>query len=118
MTGLFDAIENIINQIIVPLNWVMLFLIIGGGVYLTIISRANPLLKISNGFKLLLKKDKSSIGISRFQALSAVLAATVGLGNISGVSIAIHQGGPGVLVDVGYRSDWCDDKVFFMLPSC
>ena len=37
-------------------------------------------------------------GISRFQALSAVLAATVGLGNISGVSIAIHQGGPGVLV--------------------
>ena len=98
MTGLFDAIENIINQIIVPLNWVMLFLIIGGGVYLTIISRANPLLKISNGFKLLLKKDKTSIGISRFQALSAVLAATVGLGNISGVSIAIHQGGPGVLV--------------------
>ena len=37
----------------------MLFLIIGGGIYLTIISRANPLLKISTGFKLLLKKDKS-----------------------------------------------------------
>src|SRR5210317_292609 len=37
-------------------------------------------------------------GISRFQALSAVLAATVGLGNISGVAIAIHMGGPGVLV--------------------
>ena len=56
MTGLFDTIENLINQIIVPLNWVMLFLIIGGGIYLTIISRANPLLKISTGFKLLLKK--------------------------------------------------------------
>ena len=56
MTALFDTIENVINQIIVPLNWAMLFLIIGGGIYLTIISRANPLLKISKGFKLLLKK--------------------------------------------------------------
>ena len=98
MTSLFDSIENFINLIIVPLNWAMLFLIIGGGIYLTFISRANPLMKISQGFNLLLKKDNSSIGISRFQALSAVLAATVGLGNISGVSIAIHQGGPGVLV--------------------
>ena len=98
MVDLFNSIESIINQIISPLNWVMLFLIIGGGIYLTIISRANPLMRIVSGFKLMLRKDNSSIGISRFQALSAVLAATVGLGNISGVSIAINQGGPGVLV--------------------
>ena len=98
MLELFDIIENYINQIIVPLNWLMLVLIIGGGIYLTFISRANPLIKINQGFRLLLKKDNSAVGISRFQALSAVLAATVGLGNISGVSIAIHQGGPGVLV--------------------
>tara|TARA_B100000575_G_scaffold223629_1_gene184096 strand:+ start:16193 stop:17542 length:1350 start_codon:yes stop_codon:yes gene_type:complete len=98
MLELFDIIENYINQIITPLNWLMLILIIGGGIYLTVISKANPLLKIGHGFKLLLKKDNSAVGISRFQALSAVLAATVGLGNISGVSIAIHQGGPGVLV--------------------
>ena len=98
MVDLFNAIETIINQIIAPLNWVMLFLIIGGGIYLTIISRANPLMRMVSGFKLMLRKDTSKIGISRFQALSAVLAATVGLGNISGVSIAINQGGPGVLV--------------------
>jgi len=98
MAGLFNSIEAIINQIISPLNWIMLFLIIGGGIYLTIISRAKPLIRIVSGFKLMLRKDSSSIGISRFQALSAVLAATVGLGNISGVSIAINQGGPGVLV--------------------
>ena len=98
MLELFDIIENYINQIIVPLNWLMLVLIIGGGIYLTFISKANPLIKINQGFRLLLKKDNSAVGISRFQALSAVLAATVGLGNISGVSIAIHQGGPGVLV--------------------
>ena len=98
MLELFDSIESYINQIIVPLNWLMLVLIIGGGIYLTFISKANPLIKINQGFRLLLKKDNSTVGISRFQALSAVLAATVGLGNISGVSIAIHQGGPGVLV--------------------
>ena len=98
MLELFDIIENCINQIIIPLNWLMLVLIIGGGIYLTFISKANPLIKINQGFRLLLKKDNSAVGISRFQALSAVLAATVGLGNISGVSIAIHQGGPGVLV--------------------
>ena len=96
MLELFDVIESYINQIIVPLNWLMLILIIGGGIYLTFISKANPLIKINQGFRLLLKKDNSLVGISRFQALSAVLAATVGLGNISGVSIAINQGGPGV----------------------
>ena len=76
----------------------MFILIIGGGLYLTIQSKAKPLLKINKAFRLLLSKDQSQKGISRFQALSAVLAATVGLGNIAGVSIAIHQGGPGVLV--------------------
>lgn len=98
MLELFEVLEKFINQVIVPLNWVMLLLIIGGGLYLMIISKGVPLFKIFDGFKLLLRKDKSTIGISRFQALSAVLAATVGLGNISGVSIAINQGGPGVLV--------------------
>lgn len=98
MVDFFSTIETIISQIISPLNWIMLLLIIGGGIYLTVISKANPLMRIVSGFKLMIRKDSSSIGISRFQALSAVLAATVGLGNISGVSIAINQGGPGVLV--------------------
>ncbi len=42
--------------------------------------------------------DKNAKGdVSSFQALSAAVAATVGLGNISGVAIAIHDGGPGVV---------------------
>ena len=98
MVEIISSIENYLNSILYPLNWVMFILIIGGGLYLTIQSQAKPLLKINKAFKLLLSKDQSQKGISRFQALSAVLAATVGLGNIAGVSIAIHQGGPGVLV--------------------
>ena len=46
MVDLFNSIESIINKIISPLNWAMLFLIIGGGIYLTIISKANPLMRI------------------------------------------------------------------------
>ena len=98
MVEIISSIETYLNSILYPLNWVMFILIIGGGLYLTIQSKAKPLLKINKAFKLLLSKDQSQKGISRFQALSAVLAATVGLGNIAGVSIAIHQGGPGVLV--------------------
>jgi len=40
-------------------------------------------------------KDRGAI--NHFQALSAALSATVGLGNISGVALAIAAGGPGAL---------------------
>jgi alanine or glycine:cation symporter, AGCS family len=42
--------------------------------------------------------DKSEPGeVSHFQALASALSATVGLGNIAGVAIAIGQGGPGAV---------------------
>ncbi len=92
-----DWLTHFINQLIAPLEWVMLILIIGGGLFLLFDSKGFSIKKINKGFSLLLKKN-SEKGISRFEALSAVLASTVGLGNISGVAIAIHMGGPGVLV--------------------
>ena len=92
-----EKFQIVLDNLIAPLEWIMLFLVIGGGIYLTIYSRGYPILKIKDSFRLLFSKD-DNVGISRFQALSAVLAATVGLGNISGVAIAIHMGGPGVLV--------------------
>ena len=97
MNDFITIIENILNQLISSLEWFMLIAVLGGGIYLCIVSKLYPLTKIKFAFNLLLSKNKNE-GISRFQALSAVLAATVGLGNISGVAIAIHMGGPGVLV--------------------
>ncbi len=35
--------------------------------------------------------------VSHFQALSTALSATVGVGNIAGVAVALHWGGPGAL---------------------
>ncbi len=92
-----DRLTHHINQLIAPLEWVMLILIVGGGLFLLFDSKGFSLKRIQKGFYLLLKKN-SEKGISRFEALSAVIASTVGLGNISGVAIAIHMGGPGVLV--------------------
>ena len=97
MSNWIYSLEILLQNMIRPLEWMMLFIVIGGGVYLLFHSKGVPLFKIKKGFQLLQTKD-SQLGISRFQALSAVLAATVGLGNISGVAIAIHMGGPGVLV--------------------
>ena len=84
-------------MLIGPLEWVMLTLILGGGLFLLIQSKGYALHNVALGGKLLFKKEANK-GISRFEALSAVLASTVGLGNISGVAIAIYMGGPGVLV--------------------
>lgn len=41
------------------------------------------------------KKHKESGEVSHFQALTTALSATVGLGNIAGVAVAISIGGPG-----------------------
>ena len=42
------------------------------------------------------KKDDPG-AISHFQALSAALSATIGLGNIAGVAVAVSLGGPGAV---------------------
>ncbi len=40
---------------------------------------------------------KDTGDVNHFQALSTALSATVGIGNIAGVALAIHYGGPGAL---------------------
>lgn len=44
-----------------------------------------------------LDKEGHTGDVSHFQALSTALSATVGVGNIAGVAMAIHYGGPGAL---------------------
>ena len=92
-----DNFSDVLNKLIGSLEWVMLTLILGGGIYLLLQSKGYALWNIKKGGQLLFQKENDK-GISRFEALSAVLASTVGLGNISGVAIAIYMGGPGVLV--------------------
>lgn len=92
-----EYISNSVQFLIGQLEWIMFSLILGGGIYLLIHSKGYALRNLSSAGRLLFVRENEK-GISSFQALSAVLASTVGLGNISGVAIAIHMGGPGVLV--------------------
>ena len=50
--------------------------------------------------------------ISHFQALTSALSATVGLGNIAGVAVAIQLGGPGaVFLVVGCGIFWHEYEI-------
>ncbi len=78
----------------------LVILLIGGGLYFTLYSRFIPFRHLGHVFKILRGKydDVNDPGqISHFQALSSALASTVGMGNIGGVALAIHTGGPGAL---------------------
>ncbi len=92
--------EDFLNFCLSKLEWLMLALIIGGGLLLVFRSRFLPYLYFGHALAIISGKydKKNETGsVSHFQALSAVIAATVGMGNISGVAIAIHKGGPGVV---------------------
>jgi len=70
------------------------------GVVLTVWSRFAQYRAVTHGFQVLRGRydDPDDPGaINHFQALSAALSATVGLGNIGGVALAISLGGPGAV---------------------
>ncbi len=78
----------------------LLILLIGGGLYLIILSRFLPFRFIGHAIQVLRGKydDPNDPGqISHFQALTTALSATVGMGNIAGVAVAISIGGPGAV---------------------
>ena len=78
----------------------LVFLLVGGGLFFVLYSRLAPYKYFRHSVELLRGKydDPDDPGdINHFQALSSALAATVGLGNISGVAVAIFVGGPGAL---------------------
>jgi AGCS family alanine or glycine:cation symporter len=58
-----------------------------------------PILKMGHALKLLavVDKGKDDGEVPHFQTFCNAMAATVGMGNISGVAIAIAQGGPGTV---------------------
>lgn len=78
----------------------LLFLLVVGGLYLIIRSKFLPFRFFGHAIQVLRGKydDPNDPGqISHFQALTTALSATVGMGNISGVAVAITMGGPGAI---------------------
>lgn len=79
---------------------IMVILLLGTGLYLTFRTGFVQLRRLGHGFGVTTGRydDPDDPGdVSHFQALTTALSATVGIGNIAGVAIAIHWGGPGAL---------------------
>lgn len=71
--------------------------LIGGGLFLFIYSKAVPLRRFGAAIRALRSKQSGEGQISSFQALMSAISATVGMGNIAGVAIAVVIGGPGAI---------------------
>ncbi|MEM0983202.1 MAG: amino acid carrier protein [Planctomycetota bacterium] len=97
LTWLWDGL-NTANGIIWH-NYV-LYIVLAVGVMFTIRSFFGQYRALTHGVSVVRGKydDKDDPGaINHFQALSAALSATVGLGNIAGVGLAVALGGPGAI---------------------
>jgi alanine or glycine:cation symporter, AGCS family len=78
----------------------VVILLLGAGIYFTFRLSFIQFTRLAHGFRVVSGKysDPDDPGdVTHFQALSTALSATVGIGNIAGVALAIHWGGPGAL---------------------
>jgi AGCS family alanine or glycine:cation symporter len=94
-----------LNSFLVTLNAILwhdavLFCLLGTGILFTVWSGFCQYRALTHGWHVIrgVYDDPDDPGaINHFQALSAALSATVGLGNIGGVALAIALGGPGAV---------------------
>lgn len=91
------TVQGFIDQI---LQYPLLVMLLGTGIFLTVRLGFIQFRRLGHGIAVTMGKydnpnDKGDV--SHFQALTTALSATVGIGNIAGVAIAIHWGGPGAI---------------------
>ncbi len=101
-----DAVQNFIQAIstfvesyIVPPQ-LLIYTLLGTGLFLTLRLMFVQLRYFKHGVQVTTGRydDPNEPGdVTHFQALTTALSATVGVGNIAGVAIAVHWGGPGAL---------------------
>jgi len=94
-----EYFENFLaNAVDIAWGLPLVILLVGAGIYFSVACRFLPFRGLKHAFDILCgkyDKDDDPGEISHFQALSSALSATIGMGNIAGVAIAISVGGPG-----------------------
>ncbi len=88
-----------IHQYIAGNNW-FIFLLLGTGIFFTFYLKFPQIRYFSHAIRIVKGKydKKTDRGdTSHFQALATALSGTVGTGNIAGVALAVHLGGPAAL---------------------
>lgn len=100
---IFTNVVNWLNDLVwsTPEQFpLMIVVLLGFGIFITLRLGFVQIRRFSHGIKSVMGKydDPNDEGdVNHFQALTTALSATVGIGNIAGVAIAIHYGGPGAL---------------------
>ena len=98
----FKSIEQFIINLANTL-WngpILITVLLGGGIILFFYSKLLPFKYIFHSLNILKERESSSSNFGKitfFQAISAQIGTIVGLGNISGVAVAIVTGGPGAI---------------------
>ena len=78
----------------------LVVLLVGGGLFFVVYTRFIPYRHFGHALAILRGQydDPEDPGdIPHYQALSGALSGTLGLGNIAGVAVAMHAGGPGAV---------------------
>lgn len=102
--GIVDTLEFMVFEFGIPAGEetipLVVIILIGAGFYFTIRLGLVQIRRFGHGLAIATGRydDPNEPGdVSHFQALSTALSATVGVGNIAGVAVALHWGGPGAL---------------------
>lgn len=103
MEAILNSIVAAVNDVLWNKYLLLLFLLIGSGVFFSIRTRFVQVRKFGSGMRrvfgnITLKgKQAGKEGMSSFQALATAIAAQVGTGNIAGCASALVSGGPGAI---------------------
>jgi len=103
MEEILSTIVARVNDVLWNKQLLLLFLLLGTGIFYSIRTRFVQVRKFGEGCRRLfgnfsLNGDKAGKeGMSSFQALTTAIAAQVGTGNIAGCATALYSGGPGAI---------------------
>ena len=95
LNGILETIDGYIGGS----QW-FVFLLLGTGIFFTFYLRFPQIRYFAHAFRIVRGKYDNATDLgdtSHFQALATALSGTVGTGNIAGVALAIHLGGPAAL---------------------
>ena len=103
METILTNVVAFVNDILWNKYLLLLFLLLGSGVFFTVRTNFVQVRKFGEGMRLvfgnisLKGKAAGKDGMSSFQALATAIAAQVGTGNIAGCASALVSGGPGAV---------------------
>jgi AGCS family alanine or glycine:cation symporter len=97
---MLDRLETVFSAFSALVWGQMLWPLLAAGLFFLVYSRGLPYRHFGHALALLTGRFDAGAergDLTHFQALSSALSGTLGLGNIAGVAVAIHVGGPGAV---------------------